>query len=85
MGDQPDTSLLPTQDNTNTNTLRQTSMPPVGFDLMIPVFERTKTIHDLRQAACHCERRVEVEAPCVRYQTRCEPKGISHTVFGFFC
>jgi hypothetical protein len=29
----------------------QTSMPRVGFELMIQVFERTKTVHALERAA----------------------------------
>jgi hypothetical protein len=33
------------------NKRRQTSMPLVGFELTIPVFERAKTIHALNRAA----------------------------------
>jgi hypothetical protein len=47
MGGQPVTRLLPTQDNTNTDT----SMPQVGLEPMIPVFERTKTFCALDCAA----------------------------------
>jgi hypothetical protein len=33
------------------NKRRQTSMPRVGFELMIPLFERAKTVHTLDRAA----------------------------------
>jgi hypothetical protein len=33
------------------NKRRQTSMPRVGFEPTIPVFERTKTVHALDSAA----------------------------------
>jgi hypothetical protein len=46
MGDQPVTRLLPTHRTTQTqNKCTQTSMPQVGFEPMIPVFERGKTVH----------------------------------------
>jgi hypothetical protein len=43
MGDRPIARLLPTHRKNRT----QTSMPRVGFEPMIPVFERAKTVHDL--------------------------------------
>jgi hypothetical protein len=49
-GDQPVARPLPTHDNTNRiNT--QISMPWVGFESTIPVFERVKTGHALDRAA----------------------------------
>jgi hypothetical protein len=43
---------LPTHNTTHSqNKRRQTSMPWVGFELTIPVFERTKTVHALDRAA----------------------------------
>jgi hypothetical protein len=51
-GDQPVTRPLPTHRTTQTqNKRKQTSMPRVGFEPMIPVFERTKTINALDRAA----------------------------------
>jgi hypothetical protein len=51
-GDQPDARPLPTQDSTNTEyTHTQTSMPRVGFEPAIPVFEQAKTVHALDRAA----------------------------------
>jgi hypothetical protein len=46
---------LPTQVNTNTKVPRNTFMPRVGFEPMIPVLERYKTIHSLG----HCERHLQ--------------------------
>jgi hypothetical protein len=34
----------------------QTSMPQVGLEPRIPVFERAKTVQALGRAACHCDR-----------------------------
>jgi hypothetical protein len=42
---------LPTQDNTNTEGTKTDIMPRVGFEPMIPVFERTKTFHALDRGA----------------------------------
>jgi hypothetical protein len=40
-----------TQNNIKTKNKRtQTSMPGVGFELTIPVFERAKTVHALDRA-----------------------------------
>jgi hypothetical protein len=50
MGDQPNARLLPTQDNTKTEQT-QTYMPQVGFEPMIPVFERAKTFYALEHVA----------------------------------
>jgi hypothetical protein len=48
MGDQPFARPLPTHKTTQTQNKRtQTSMPRVGFEPTIPVFERAKTVHDL--------------------------------------
>jgi hypothetical protein len=44
MGDRSDARPLPTQDNTNTEKLRQASMPRVRSEPMIPVLERPKTV-----------------------------------------
>jgi hypothetical protein len=48
-GDQPVARPLSTTQRQNTRG--KTSMPWVGFDPTIPVFERTKTIHALDRAA----------------------------------
>jgi hypothetical protein len=45
-GSARDKAATYTQDNTNT-----TSMPRVGFELMIPGFERAKTVHAFDRAA----------------------------------
>jgi hypothetical protein len=51
-GDQHVARLLPTQRTTQTQKiLTQTSMPRVGFEPMIPVFERAKMVHGLDRAA----------------------------------
>jgi hypothetical protein len=51
-GDQPVARPLPTQRTTQTKNKRtQTSKPRVGFERMIPVFERAKTAHALDRAA----------------------------------
>jgi hypothetical protein len=42
---------LPMQENTNTEESGQTSMPRVGFEPTIPVFERAKTFDALERAA----------------------------------
>jgi hypothetical protein len=47
-GDQPIARPLPTHRTTQTQNKRtQTSMPRVGFEPTIPVFEQEKTVHDL--------------------------------------
>jgi hypothetical protein len=47
-GDQPVARPLPTHRTTQTqNKRKQTSMPQVGFESTIPVFERAKTVHAL--------------------------------------
>jgi hypothetical protein len=51
-GDQPVARPLPTHRTTQTqNKRRQTSMPWVGLEPTIPVFERAKTVHDLDRTA----------------------------------
>jgi hypothetical protein len=51
-GDQPVARPLPTQRTTQTqNKHTQTSMPRVGYEPMIPVFERAKTLYALDRAA----------------------------------
>jgi hypothetical protein len=51
-GDQPVTRPLPTYRTTQTQNKRiQTSMPWVGFEPTIPVFERTKTVHESDRSA----------------------------------
>jgi hypothetical protein len=51
-GDQPVARSLPTHRATQTqNKQTQTFTPRVGFELMISVFERTKTVHALARAA----------------------------------
>jgi hypothetical protein len=50
-GDQPVARPLPTNRITQTmNKRTQTSMPQVGFETTIPVFERVKTVHALGRA-----------------------------------
>jgi hypothetical protein len=50
-GDQPVARPLPTQGTTKPQKKRtQTSMPWVGFEPTIPVFERAKTVHALDRA-----------------------------------
>jgi hypothetical protein len=51
-GDQPVARPLPAYMITQTQNERtQTSMPRVGFELTIPVFQREKTVHALDRAA----------------------------------
>jgi hypothetical protein len=51
-GDQPDARQLPTHGTTQAQNKRtQTSMPRVGFEPTIPVFERAKTVHALDRVA----------------------------------
>jgi hypothetical protein len=51
-GDQPVSRPLSTHGTTQTQNKRtQTSMPWVGFEPTIPVFERAKTVHALDRAA----------------------------------
>jgi hypothetical protein len=51
-GDQPIVRVLPIHGTTQTqNKHTQTSRPRVGFEPMIPVFERAKTVHALDSAA----------------------------------
>jgi hypothetical protein len=51
-GDQPVARTLPTHRTTQTqNKHTQTSMPQVGFEPTIPVFERAKRVHDIDRAA----------------------------------
>jgi hypothetical protein len=51
-GDQPVARPLPTHRTTQTQNKRtQTSMPQVGFESTIPVFERAKTVHTLDRGA----------------------------------
>jgi hypothetical protein len=50
-GDQPVARPLPAHRTAQTQNKRtQTSMPQVGFEPTIPVFEREKTVHDLDRA-----------------------------------
>jgi hypothetical protein len=50
-GDQPVAKPLPAHRTVLTqNKYTQTFMPHVGFELMIPVFERAKTVHALDSA-----------------------------------
>jgi hypothetical protein len=50
-GDQPVARPLPIHKTTQTQNKRtRTSMPQVGFELTIPVFERAKTVHALDRA-----------------------------------
>jgi hypothetical protein len=51
-GDQPVARPLPTHRTTRTQNKRpQISMPRVGFEPTIPVFERAKTVHVLHRAS----------------------------------
>jgi hypothetical protein len=51
-GDQPVARPLPTHRAMQTqNKCTQTSMPRVGFEPKIPVFERAKTVHTLDREA----------------------------------
>jgi hypothetical protein len=51
-GDQPVARPQPIHRTTQTQNKRtQTSMPLVGFEPTIPVFERVKTVHALERAA----------------------------------
>jgi hypothetical protein len=48
MEDQPVTRILPAHRTAQTQNKRtQTSMPQMGFESMIPVFEQVKTVHAL--------------------------------------
>jgi hypothetical protein len=52
MGNQPVTRSLPAHRTVQTQNKRtQISMPQVGFEATIPVFERAKTLHALDRAA----------------------------------
>jgi hypothetical protein len=52
MGDQPVTRPLPTHETTQTqNKPTQTSMPRVGYEPTIPLFECAKTVHALGRVA----------------------------------
>jgi hypothetical protein len=52
MGDRPVARLLPAHRTTQTQDKRtQTSMPRMGFQPTIPVFERTKRVRTLDRAA----------------------------------
>jgi hypothetical protein len=52
MGDKPIARPLPTHMTAQTQNKRtQKSMPQVGFEPTIPVFERAKAVHDLGRAA----------------------------------
>jgi hypothetical protein len=52
MGDQPVARLMSTHRTSQTQNKRtQTSMPRVGFEHTIPMFERTKTVHALDPTA----------------------------------
>jgi hypothetical protein len=51
-GDQPDAMPLPAHRAARTHNKRaQTLMPKVGFEPMIPVFVRAKTVHSSDRAA----------------------------------
>jgi preprotein translocase subunit SecG len=51
MGDQPVARPLPAHRTKQTRNKRtQTSMPQIGFEPAIPVFERAKTVHALDRA-----------------------------------
>jgi hypothetical protein len=50
-GDQPDARPLPTQDNTTQKKCGHTSIPRAGFEPVIPMFERPKTVRALDSAA----------------------------------
>jgi hypothetical protein len=51
MGDQPVARLIPAHRTTQTqNNRTHTSIPQMGFEPTIPVFERAKTIHALDRA-----------------------------------
>jgi hypothetical protein len=52
MGDQPVARPLPAHRTAQTqNKRKQTSMPQLGFEPTIPVFERAKTVHASDRAA----------------------------------
>jgi hypothetical protein len=59
-GDKPVARPLATQDNTTQNKRTQTSMPRVGFEATITVFERAKTVHALDRAATVISQKVKV-------------------------
>jgi hypothetical protein len=60
MGDQPAAGPLPAHRTTQTQNKRtQTSMPRVGFEPTIPVFERAKTVHALDRMAAVISRYVD--------------------------
>jgi hypothetical protein len=51
MWNQPVARLLHTQNNTQNKYRQETSIPQVGSEPTIPVFERVKTFHALDRAA----------------------------------
>jgi hypothetical protein len=64
-GDQPVVGPLPTQRTTQTpNKRTQTSMPGMGFEPTIPVFERAKTVHAFRPRG-RCDRLASERAKTV--------------------
>jgi hypothetical protein len=51
MGDEPVARSLPTHRTTPIQNKHTTSMPPVGFEPMISVLEKAKTVHALDRVA----------------------------------
>jgi hypothetical protein len=67
-GAQPVARPLPTHRTTQThNKSTQTSMPRVGFEPTIPVFERTKTVHALDRVATgsHTRTQAHTHTQCI--------------------
>jgi hypothetical protein len=68
-GDQPIARPLPTHRTSQTqNKCTQTSMPRVGFEPTIPVFERANTVHALHCG--HCDR-LHIPFTETKYCERC--------------
>jgi hypothetical protein len=66
-GDQPVARALPTHRTTQTRNKRtQTSIPRVGFEPTIPVFERAKTVRALERSATVISLRNKLHALNVR-------------------
>jgi hypothetical protein len=59
MSDQPVARPLPTHTTTQTqNTRTETSMPPLGLEPTIAVFQRAKTVHALVRSRGLCDRQL---------------------------
>jgi hypothetical protein len=83
-GISPTPRPLPTQDNTEQH--RHTSMPRAGFELVIPMFERPKTVLALDRAAIETGKslyHLEKNESCTICNTLCTTNSMQHMWFSF--